>query len=654
MAKPNPLRTLQHRTRKTSESASRVWTKMWPINWNLFRRPGTLTQAVYRSSRAAQSIVAISVVGLILGIVLTVSGLYNLLTTEVPTQGGVVREVSVNNQFAVFNPVLELSSPAEQKVTSLLYHPLYNVEYANFSQTGGSEPTITPILLSQAPEWLDAEAEEPTERYKTLRLELKPDLQWSNGEPLTVADVQYSFDRLKEARGNDRFRDLFESVTLEPREGLTFDLVSEISNPGLQFAAGFSPISRDYFQSQNTDRLVNTAESVKPTVTSGYFTFAEGDIDDPDTAAADSVANPVRDERSNNIAKVILSRNPVTNYRAAQMDFYVFENLPRIFSDPQLDAEANAYSLEERAQAGQVDLYTRNLGTNLESASQELAERLPLERQLVATNTYYTLFLDIRQGDYFVNPGLRQYALCKLRDFDAGAEYSEALQPVPEGQRVVPVQLGLERDLECPEDLDTLLLENEIAPGAYTLETDEAGDKQILVFGQLPPELELVGLEESNPILSELASFFDREIGLTMTVVSGEEAVDAALREKTYHAAFLPVTYVSRDLTAIYGETGRDLSEIRRNRLVDPTTFEANLQAYGNSNYTDETAQAALADFFAREFVSYNLYQTQGEYYYSDRIIGLEDNLPSIQVFPEDVYAGLSAWFASTSRELDD
>ena len=627
---------------------------MWPVNWSLFRRPDTLVKAVYGGGRGAQSLVAISVVGLILGLVLVASGLYNLFTTEVPTQGGVVREVSVNNQFATFNPVLEPASPAEQKVTALLYHPLYSVEYANFLDGGSGEPMVTPVLLAGNPEWLDADAEEFEDRYKTLRLTLKPDLQWSNGEPLTMADIQYSFDRLKEARGNSRFRELFSNVTLEQQGDLEFHLVSELSNPGLEFAAGFSPISRDYFQAQNTDRLVNTAESVKPTVTSGYFTFEDGDIDDPDTPGTETVANPVRAERSNDVLKVILTRNPVTNYEAAQVDTYVFENLPRVFSDPQLDETANEFSLEEQAQAGRVDLYTRNLGTNLENSGEELGERIPLQRQLTATNTYYTLFLDIRQGDYFVNQGLRRYALCKLQEFQGGAPFDEALRPVPPGQRIVPVQLGVSREADCPADLDTLLLENEIAPGAYSIETDENGDRQILVFNQLPPNLQLVGLAESDPVLSALAEFFDREIGLTMEIVSGETEVETALREKTYHAAFLPVTYISRDLTAIYGETGRDLSEIRRNRLVDPTTFEANLQAYSSSNYTDETAREALADFFAREYVSYNLYQTQGEYYFSDRVIGLEDNLPAIQVFPEDVYTGLSAWFASTSRELDD
>ena len=649
MAKSDPLRLLRHKSRKASERLGQIWAKAWPIHWRIFRQPDNLWKAVTKSSRQAQSALALSGVGLIISLLLVGSGLYALLTVEVPTAGGAFREAAVNNQFERFNPVLDANSPAEEKVTSLLYHPLYRVEYPDLENEPDQQPQIIPILLENSPEWLDTEAADPEDRFKTLEFRLKPNLRWSNNEPLGTSDVAYTFERLKEGRGNSRYRELFANVALETVDEQTFRLRSEVGNPGLQFSAGFSPISRDYFQAQTTDRLLNMAESVKPTVTSGYFTYSEGDIDDPDTVAQTAVANPVRRSDSNEIEKVILTRNPVSNFTTPQVDTYVFTNFEGIFSD----SGTAQNSLVERAEAGLVDLYVQNLGTDLQAQTTNLDDELALASKKAGTNTYYSLFLNIRQGDYFVNRGLRQYVFCKLQEFSPSSDYQEILTRVPAQKRIVPVQMNVQRELACPENLDSLLLENEIA-GAYSFQERTDGTREVLVFGQPIPTLELAGLGESTPLLEDIANYFRNEIGVEMNIVSEEAILNQALSEKTYHAAFLPITYTSPDLTSIYGAGGRDLNEIRRNRLVEPAVFEENLSRYSSSSYQDTEAREALGDFFAREFVVYNFYQTQVKYYYSEEVTGLADSLPTLQVFPEDVYTGLAGWFTNTTRRLDE
>ncbi len=641
MPKKSKIGSTQAQLRKYRDRFSKIWDVAWPPRIKAFKTPGLTLQSVSGSSRLLQSIVAISFIGVIISLIFITFGIFNLFTVEEASEGGYVREVAINSSLDTFNPVLDLGSDAEQRVSELLYHPLYYVEYPDFTQNALEDPVITPVLLSEEPQWQDANNPDTENRFKTLQFSLKEDLKWSDDSALTVDDVKYSFDRLKEAQGNTQFKALLQNVTFNKVNDTQFQLISSIANPQLRFTSNFSPVSKEYYSSQNTARLFTDPKSSKPTVTSGYYTFTDEDVDDPDTAETEKVANPIKNSETGNIDKVILNKNQVNNYREPQIDTYVFHSVDGVFDSP------NTTTLENLAQSGEVDLFSRLLGTNLDLAPSALADKTGLEQQIVPTNTFYTVNLNIRSGEIFVNQTLRRYVICKLLTFTGSSSYNEFLTPVPNNKAITPLQLGNTSEPDCPTQAEEALDDT-----VYSFRDNaETGSRELLIFG-LPTSIQLVSVGDSGPLLTDLVNFFTNEIGIPAEVTNESQEAEEKLASKEYNVAFLPITYVSKDLNPIYGASGRDISEIRRNRRVDPDTFEANLLRYDLSNYQDEEARQELVDFFNREYISLNMYQLNQEYNYSDRIINLSESIPDLHVFNTDLYKTLPEWFTNTKRSL--
>lgn len=627
--------------RKSRDKLSNIWEIVWPPSLEVFKSPRLTFKAIGGSSRLLQSIVAISFIGVIISLLFITFGVYNLLTVEEPSTGGYMREVAINSPLETFNPVLELNNAAERRISELLYLPLYYVEYPNFASDPLRDPTITSVLLSSPPQWLDADNPDPVQRFKTLSFALKDNLSWSDDSPITTDDIKYSFDRLKEARGNSQFREPFQNITFERVSDTEFHLISSISNPQLQYTSNFSPIPKQYFSSQNTDRLFTDPRSSAPAITSGYYAFLEEEVIDPDIDSEEKVANPIRQEGAQAIRKVVLQKNTVTNFQEAQVEEYIYHNLDGIFSEPESD------TLEDLHNQGEVDLFTRLLGTNLSLAPSDLTDRIDLGQDIVPTNTFYTLYLNIRSGEIFVNQTLRRYVLCKLLTFNTKSQYNEFLTKVPQNKAITPLQLGGVSEPDCPANPDEAL-----DSSVYSFrDNPDNGNRELLIFG-LPTSISMVGVSDSQPLLGDLVNFFAQEVGIPAELTSDATEVENKLRDKEYNIAFLPVTYVSKDLNPIYGQSGRDISEITRNRRVDPDAFEVSLAQYALSNYQDIAARDSLSAFFQREYISLNMYQLNQEYNYSDRIINLEQNIPSLHVFSSDLYRTLPDWFTNTRRSL--
>ena len=648
MSSKSNLDKIHIRSRKVREITSSFWSKAWPIRRDLFHSPDRVLKAIASGSKLIQSLIALSIIGLIVSVIMIGTGVYGLFSQEVLNSGGYIQEVAINEDLELFNPVLNLTSPAEIKVSNLLFHPLYTVEFPNFSSGAVTEPTITPVLLEMEPQWADSEAASSEDKFKTLNFTLKSNLKWSDGTPITTDDMQYSFDRIREAKGNSRFREIFRQINFQKQSDTEFSLLSKIPNPQLKFTSGFYPVSKNYFDSLNTDRLFADNRSTTPAVTSGYYSLVAGKQDDPLTPEKDEISNPLRSERSNRIQQVILTPNKVVNYKEPSIDNYIFRRLTGVFDNPNSSSDL---TLEKQAQEGRVDLFTRSLSTNLNLTTKEIEERISLDSKVVPTNTFYSLFLNVRSGQYFINANLRKFVMCKLIAFEGNEIYKDALTPLADDQKLIPLQLQETRAPGCPEDLDSLILEDDT--GAYTITESESGSPRINVYNQ-QPVLTIVGLSESQPLLSEIVDYFDREIGLELELVQNSSQVQTALSDKEYDIAFLPITYVSPDITSLYGESGRGISEIRQNQRLSlrPDEFEATLEAYSLSNYTDAQARTTLADFFAQNNISITLYQASAEFNYSNRIAGLEDNLPELYLFAGDIYNKLPQWFASSKREL--
>jgi len=639
----NPFnQTFQVRVKQYEYKVKQFWKEVWPFKWDIWKEPKALLGSVSIAPYPLKVTVVTSFVVAMIASISMFYGFYLVITIDAAASGGYVQEGIVGSDIAFFNPVIDSNSEAERKINSLLYHPLYLVNHPDYLTNTSDSPSITPVLLSSEPEWVDLENDLPEERYKTLRFELRDDISWSDGSDITVRDVLYSFERIKEERGNSRFKSAFAAVTIQevPGNSLQFDLISEKPNPQLIYAANFSPISGEYYGYQIADRLLTDPRSFAPSVTSGPFRFQDGVIDDPDNPRGDKVTNPIRDPLSNDIVTIVLNRNSVQNHGDLKLDKYIVRRADTLL---RVGGETDN-SLERLVDEGKIDIFTRFLGSNLNLSSTEVVDKLGLNQKIIPTNTYYNLYLNIQINDYFINQTLRQYIVCQLINYQVNPEYSTQLESIPPERRLIPIQIGADTNPDCTNP-DQIL-----DPVNYSIETDErTGIKRVLLRSR-PFVTNLVGFQESEPLLTDIQLFF-RDIGVPAELIK-DERVNSFINEKTYNALFIPVTIASRDPYALLGAGGRDFSQIRLNNRVLDYQPEENLFAYSLSNLQNEEAKNNLQTFFSEQFIMANMFRANMEINYSDRVSGISDSLPDISTFSGDVYVNSTDWYTETRREF--
>jgi hypothetical protein len=633
--------SFQVRLKRFEYNVRQFWKEVWPFKWDIWQEPKALLGAISISPYPLKVAIVSSFVVTMIASITMFYGLYLMVTVDAAAQGGFIQEGVVGSDLNYFNPVIESNSEAERKINALLYHPLYSIDYPDFLNDSENNPTITPVLIQSIPEWLDLGEEDINNRFKTLRFTLRDDIFWSDGEPITVQDVVYSFERIKEDRGNNRFRLVFSDVTIQevPGNPLQFDLISERPNPQLIYASNFSPISAEYYGFQISDRLLTDQRSFNPSVTSGYFRFEDGPITDPDNPRGDKVINPIRDAVSNQIKTIVLQKNNVQNYQDVKLDSYIIRRADTLL---RIGGE-NDNSLEKLVDEGKVDLFTRFLGTNLNLSSGEVSDTLGMNQRIVPTNTYYNLYLNIQINDYFINQTLRNYVICQFINYDLGGAYSSQLEEIPADRRLIPIQLGATATPDCSNP-DSLL-----DPVNYSIEVDErTGIKRVLLRSK-PFVLNLVGFQESEPLLTDIQIQF-RDSGVPAELIK-DDRVTSFVNDKLYNAIFVPVTVASRDPYALLGAGGRDFSQIRLNNRILDYQAEENLFAYSLSNLEDQEARNALNTFFEEQFVAVNLFRANMEVNYTDRVQGIEDSIPDVSTFSSQMYVEMPTWYAETRRE---
>jgi hypothetical protein len=634
---------------KAEFQLKRMWREAWPIKWSNFKQPKRIWKVLSQAGYTFQASVVALALAFLVSFGFLVYSFYLSATVEVAARGGELREAVVGGEMNLFNPVFDPRSKAESKITSLLYHPLYEVTYPDFLAGEGGEPQIEPILLEKPPEWIDLEAEKPEDRYRTLRLTLRDDVRWSDGSDITLADIEYTINRLQESRGNSVYREVLRDLTYEKLSEREFLLRSKIANPQLLYLVNFRPIPETYFDFEDNDGLFTDPRTRRPTVTSGFFRFPSGEVPDPRNSKGDLVDNPVRDGDGKNVA-VVLERNPLQNTEEEILvDKYV---LTRYDSLLEVVGEGED-SLEEAARAGKVDLYTRFLSTDIDPdfTPQKVSEEILLEQKVIPSNTYYTTYFNLAPGrrnnytGYLINQSLRKYIACYLLEYEPSQVYTPFIEPIPREKRLVPLHFNEAYNLDCgnPEEV----LDDQF----YSVEKDQRTSvKRVLLYGD-SIQLTMLGLEESRKLLTDLQIYFRDELGIPVELVTDPNQVSTRLDKGEYNLAVLPIKMVIRDPEPLYGVTGRNLSAINQNSRVEEYKVNENLQKYSLSELTDEEAKQKLIEFFTNEFASVNLYRARQEYNYSDRAKGLGAHLPEISTFADDMYLSADNWYVDTRRE---
>jgi hypothetical protein len=643
--------------KKLQYQTKQFWQRAWPLTWSNFQKPTLIWQAIQSTSYKLKLGLSITALGIVISLLFSGFGTFHALTTSKPSLGGTMYEGLVGLQTSKFNPVLDLNR-AEQKITSLLYHPLYYVDYPNFLQNPDQKPHITPVLLAEEPTW-ESNPKNPDNKFHSLFFKLKPNLQWTDGSRITNKDIAYSFNRLKEEGGNSQFHKTLQNYEIQTIENSQTEFRiqptnAEVrTNPQLKYQLNFRPISKDFYSDNQGIALTNEElnddlRSVKVTQTSGFFHLPEKITPQNSDQA---IENPTSSSKLGGYKEFYLRQNPHQNYKKPLIEKYHFE----IYSNYKDTGGNNQDSLELARKQEKLDLITRFVKPDNKLPSSELQNLLNLQQTTQPRNTFFNLYLNVQptRGNYtgyFINQTLRQYTLCKFLNYQP--DLREVIN-IPTNRRLLPIGFTETHTPNCDNITQKLTnLTNDRGSQIYNIRQLEGSDsKRVQVFNN-DIQLQLLALQSFRKYSTEIQRQF-KEIGLPANVDwATPENLSNKLNQKNYHAAFLPVTFLNRDPYSVYGQTSRNLSSISQNPRLNGSEIEKKLLQYSETGLQDKELKQDLLEFFKNRFVSLNLFQAQREINYSSRINNLSPSVKEFLAFETDLYHKLPNWYITTSRQL--
>jgi Bacterial extracellular solute-binding proteins, family 5 Middle len=619
----------------------KIWNVVWPINWSNLQKYELVLETMDNTTRLVKGLLIACVVGILFSFFFLASGIYLVLTVDTAKEGGEFSEAIYGANFEKLNPTLNNSNDTEKKLIDLIYQPLYRIKYPDFLNKPSDQPRIEPVLLSKEPEIAESES------GKFLRLELRPDLKWSDGSELDSNDVAYTFDRLKEPNGNSEFKDLLSNYNIIPTSKTTLEIKpiqgSKSFNNQLKYLIGFYPISRKYFEEKKLDEIASSPKSTQNELTSGYYTIPKKVL-----IAGKEAENPIKDQATG-LKTIVLEKNSQNKYRPPFITKYVV----KVYSDLVDLAGLQNNSVERAAFNKKVDLFTRVLSPNSQVAPDYISSKFGLNQKIIPTNTYYIVYSNMQSGQWLINQALRKYVLCSFEGFTLEKNRT-ALEVIEPKKQFVSPQLGNEFDPNCNGSKQELIdQKSKLGKPVYNV-TDEG----VMLDGKVA-NLNILTLDELGEMTTVVQSKLEkRGIKSFVTTAKDQDDLDRKISDKAYNLVLLPTTVISRDLYPMYGAKSRNISTINKNNRVGREEdkfgegIEKLMKDYSDGNLQSQEIKSRLTEFFSTEFVSVNLFRSRQEINYSKRVY-LEDNsFDGTLTFVVDIYNNLPMWYSETSRKF--
>lgn len=353
-----------------------------------------------------------------------------------PVKGGVWIDDLINEPDS-FIPNASVQNFAVL-VMQALYAPLFVGD-----PNGQIQPGITTEVPSISNQGVSPDA-------KTWTFHLRPGLKWSDGQPLTADDVDYTWklwQNPKFAAANTSTISHIASATVSPDKlSITFHLKDSFA-PFLTTwtDGGMAPLPKHHFETMAPDQIKKSPDNLQPTVVSGPFTMTESKPGDHYT----------------------VSRNP-SYYRAS-------EGLPHL-DKIVFRAVGNQNTLLKDLQSGAVD-----------SASFLDAAKLPSYKQLNAyqlltkTSASYEAIHFNQHNPLLQDVSVRQ-AISLAIDRDMLIKTTRQGAALPLCTDHTPVyKPGYQEDIQCPK-FDLNAANQLLDQAGWKLGTDgvrQKGDKRL-------------------------------------------------------------------------------------------------------------------------------------------------------------------------------
>lgn len=621
--------------------ARKVFKVIWPINWSKLFDSKLIISTVKNTSQRMKIVLSVILVCLLISFISLLGSFFNLLAVETADNKGTFNEAIFGQTISRLNPALTLNSEAEKKIVDLIYQPLYRLEYPNFVESN-AKVNIRPVLLESEPAW--------SSDNKVLKLRLKRELKWSDGTPLESKDVVYTFNRIKEANGNNEFRDIYSNYKLVATSPIEMELIQLAANKGfnpqIKYLMNFYPISAKYFEDKNTDDITNSPKSLANEVSSGYFTM-------PSKVKIDSkeVQNPIKDV-TGYFNTLVLERNKINNTQPPMVERYVM----KVYNDLVDVGGINNNSVERASVNKKVDLFVRQNNPENKITEQEIKSKLQLEQAIVPTNTYYIMYANLQSNQWLINTLLRKYVLCTLSELEPD---QSNLSKINANKQFLPIQLQDQFDGNCNASKQELLSQQKNGKTPYTeFQNKIQVDNENI-------DLNIITLQELSPLIKPIQERIAAAgINSNITTVKDSDELDRKISEKAYNLVFLPTTIISSDPYPMYGAKSRNISSINRNNRIGKaeTKFgegiEKLLRDYSESNLSSIDLQNQVKEFFKNEYVSLNMYRSSIEINYSPRVRIVRENVANNNIFnssitfSHNVYQNLPEIYIETKKKF--
>ncbi len=416
------------------------------INFSILGKPKIINKALKQATPLTRTLVIVEVGILIAALITTFFGVYLVATKDIPDPNSEVNEAVVLN-FSHFNPLYSPKNSVEDRITKMIYAPLYYVEY---EETGTkSNAKLTTKSLVEKYTW---DSEKPEQK---IQFRLKNNLTFNDGTKLTSEDVKFTFDKIKElSNGNKNFKKSFDDLSLTPISDLEYEVVSTKPRSSMIYDLDFSPVSKKYMESVPIANLYDSDQTKKPTVTTGYFKFSTKLIQDKDYSEKKLVENPILNNDTIQYLKLdrYISKNnngntAVNSWNIKKYDSILANNLTQGKS-----------SIESDSKLGKVDLFIRQYSEN--PLNPDRPEEI--KKSLISLNKQEQINSDWYMNGYFntksevsrTKPSSKQvfrnYASCLLIKNNFPSYYYSTINIQ---KKSFPIQLNSKLSQNCAENL---------------------------------------------------------------------------------------------------------------------------------------------------------------------------------------------------------
>jgi Bacterial extracellular solute-binding proteins, family 5 Middle len=415
------------------------------VNFKVLSKPRIVNNALKQASGTTRLAVLSLIALTIASFIFTFFGIYLVLTKDIPDPKSEINEAVVMS-FNHLNPLFTPKNSVEERITSMIYTPLYQVEYNKFG-TSNSASINTNFLVDKM-SWSESKPQQ------NLTFRLKDNLTFSDGSKMSSEDVKYTFDSIKGLKnGNINYKRNIEDLKLNVINDLEYEVVSDKPRTSMMYELDFPVVSKTYMSTVPLESLYESEQTKKPIVTSGSYKVSQLQVTDKDYSEKKLVANPI--STTDSISFIRLDKNISNNSKSqASTTAWFIKKYDSVLANNQAQKRI---SIETDAKLNKVDLFIREYeeNPNTPDRPEEVKKALTLNKQETFDNNwylsaYFNVKPDISRSKPSSKVDFRNFASCILAKSN---NLSNFYNPISMDRKFTPLNLNLTSNPDCSKNL---------------------------------------------------------------------------------------------------------------------------------------------------------------------------------------------------------